>query len=184
MIFVYSNFLNFKPMSQQVLHHLYQKKIRMRVNLDEMEQIDYINDLKSKDLEFRSKKYNFKLVDYGLKSYQHRLYIKIIFAHKIINIRVAPPILKAGLLIIYQDREYIVTGKVYNVESKQVVNTQDESGFDRRTFQSFFTKLVNFQPNNFLRSLSKFKIVVASNIINFKFFSNVLKKFNLSFKFL
>jgi hypothetical protein len=112
----------------------------------------------------------------------------MVFAHKIINIRDAPPILKAELLITYQDREDIVT--VENVESKGVqlrnrlvVNTHEESGFDQRTFQSFFTKLVSFQSNNFLLSLSKFKIVVASNIINhFNNFSTVFKKFNLSFK--
>ena len=134
-------------------------------------------------------KFNTKLQDYGLFSFQHRLMNKILtFAHNIINNPNSPSDLKQILRpenIIDIDQEDQAENFIQLRNNRKIrKDTEPISRYNQLTFSYFLKKLIRvFLKCDFNRSLSNFKINLLNDInVNFLKFIATFSKFNISYK--
>ena len=133
-------------------------------------------------------KYNEKLQNFGLFSFQHRLMNKILtFAHKIINNENSPSDLKSHLRpeAVFANEEQATQFTILR-NNKRINKLADiTTRYNQQTFSFFFRKLIlNFLNCNFNLTFNLFILKMSTETkLNFVNFIKTFDKFNISYNF-
>ena len=127
---------------------------------------------------------NNQLEKFGLNSYQHRIFIRLMtFCHKLFTNEFVP----ANLKNIFVENNFPYNLRNSYVNTYVVPNKGNLNNYGEKTFHYFFSKFINtFCKNNlkndFLIPFEFFKIRTINNVnLNFKSFICNFKNFDIKY---